>query len=106
MLCDLTKVTLKAIQFSAILGDLTHKQDVYCQRQLFGPNVTCLFDNFEQARFLQVYFPGIVPPGYWSTHALGTFFEHCYQSSLDFRFSYLRHLPTLTCQPPLTSQDV
>lgn len=93
----LTDLTLRSIQFAAILGDLSHRTDTYLARQDFSSNVSCLFANCEQARFLCDSAPALIPPGNWNEHSLGTFFEYFYYSNLTFRFSYLRELPTLAC---------
>jgi len=97
MQLSFTGLTLHSIQFSAILGDLTHKQDVYLFRQDFSHNTTCLFANSEQASFVHLFHPDLIPPGNWNNHSIGTFFEHFYYSNLTFRFSYLSTLPTLFC---------
>jgi len=93
----LSEITLHSIQFAAILGDLQHKTDVYVTRQNFLPNTTCLFANFEQAKFISDRHPSLIPSGDWSTHSLGTFFEFYYYSNLTFRFSYLSLLPEVFC---------
>lgn len=97
MQIPLLSLSLKSIQFAAILGDLTHKQDVYLSRQNFVPATTCLFSNCEQAFYLQ-RFPSLIPPGDWNNHSLGTFFEFYYYSNLSFRLEYLQAVPYLICQ--------
>jgi len=90
-------LTLHQIQFPAILGDLSHKQDVYLSRQNFAAHTTCLFSNTEQAAYLLACCRSLVPPGNWNDHSLGTFFEFFYYSNLTFRFDYLLRLPALSC---------
>lgn len=90
-------LTLRSIQFAAILGDLVHKTDVYLQRQDYHSNTTCHFSNSAQAHYLVSTNPSLVPSGHWSNHSLGTFFEYYYYSNLSFRLEYLSHLPFLTC---------
>nr|QYF50207.1 MAG: hypothetical protein [Sichuan deltaflexi-like virus 2] len=97
MQLPLLDLTLHSIQFAAILGDLTHKTDVYLSTQSFAPNVTCLFANCEQAGYLFNYHPTLIPPGNWNNHSIGTFFEFFYYSNLTFRLSYLNTLPSLDC---------
>jgi hypothetical protein len=89
--------TLHTLKFTAILGDLVHKQDVYLLRQDYLQSTTCLFANREQASFLVSHHFNLVPPGNWSPHSLGTFFEYFYYTNLTFRFSYLALLPQLSC---------
>jgi len=89
MQLPLLDITLHTIQFAAILGDLTHKQDLYIREQNFLPSTTCAFSNCNQAHFLLTYEPGLVPPGNWNNHSIGTFFEYFYYSNLTFRFCYL-----------------
>jgi hypothetical protein len=102
MQLPLADLTLHAIQFAAILGDLVHKQDVYLARQDFFSNTTCLFANTQQADFLTAHHSQLIPSGNWSPHSLGTFFEYFYYSNLTFRFSYLSYLPDLRCAPDTT----
>lgn len=90
-------LSLNTIQFSAILGDLLHKQDVYLQRQAFSDSTTCLFANNLQAQYLLCRPHPEIPEGNWSNHSLGTFFEHFYYSNLTFRLQYLTDLPHLNC---------
>jgi len=90
-------LSLSTIQFAAILGDLSHKQDIYLQLQSFSPNVTCLFANCEQASWLLINAPQLIPSGQYNNHSLGTFFEYYYYSNLTFRFQFLATLPTLIC---------
>jgi len=90
-------LTLHAIQFAAIIGDLHHKEVVYKRFMSFESNVTCLFANCEQAHFLRVFTPSLIPPGNWNNHSLGTFFEFYFQSNISFEFTYLTVLPELTC---------
>lgn len=83
------------IQFTAILGDLQHKTDVYISLQDFGPDVERFFANHSQAEFLRDHFPELVPdqPGSPpSDHHLGTIFEFHYYFDLAFRFRYLQLL--------------
>jgi hypothetical protein len=89
--------TLHSIQFAAILGDLVHKQDIYIATQSFAPFVTCAFSNCNQAHFLLTAHPLLVPPGSWSNHSLGTFFEYYYYSNLTLRFSYPSSQPVCVC---------
>lgn len=90
-------ITLHSIQFTAILGDLSHKSDVYLDRKNFLPTTTCLFANSEQAGYLLTFCPGLIPAGNWNNHSLGTFFEYYYYSNLSFRLDYLSVLPSLPC---------
>lgn len=97
MQLPLVLTSLAAIQFPAILGDLSHKTDVYLQRRAFTSNVTCLFANCEQAHYYLLYAPDLLPPGNYNNHSIGTFFEYQYYSNLTFRFDYLARLPFLSC---------
>lgn len=90
-------LTLHSIQFAAILGDLSHKTDVYLQRQNFNSSTTCHFSNSDQAQYLRTFTPFLIPPGNWNDHSLGTFFEYFYYSNLTFRLEYLSILPLLKC---------
>jgi len=87
----------KNTQFTALLGDLQHKQDVYLLFADFGPHIDRYFSNSSQASFLRSYFPELVPepsqPGQIpSDHTLGSVFEFNYYTSLPFRFKYLEVL--------------
>jgi hypothetical protein len=97
MQIPLLDLTLHSIQFAAILGDLSHKSDVYLSRQNFNITTTCLFANCEQAGYLLSSAKPLVPPGNWNNHSLGTFFEFFYYSNLTFRFDYLTALPSISC---------
>jgi hypothetical protein len=89
---------LASLQFSAILGDLQQKQDLYVRTQSFEVSTTCHFSNCNQAGYLLVNHPHLIPSGNpWSNHSLGTFFEFHYYSNLTFRFSYLTDFPLLSC---------
>jgi len=90
-------LTLHAIQFAAIIGDLDHKKDVYLLQKSFDQRVTCLFSNCEQGWYLTAHEPSLIPPGNWNEHSLGTFFEYFYFSNLTFRFDYLESVPHLFC---------
>jgi len=90
-------LSLHSIQFAAILGDLSHKSDVYLSRQSFQVDATCLFSNCNQAHYFLTRTPELLPPGYYNNHSIGTFFEFFYYSNLTFRLDYLAALPALTC---------
>jgi len=82
------------VQFTAILGDLKHKNDVYIELQDFGPRVDGYFSNKSQGLFLKRHFPDLVPPPASpgqppSDHTLGTIFEFHYYTDLEFRLFYL-----------------
>lgn len=89
MQLPLLDVTLHSIQFAAILGDLSHKQDVYLREQNFLSTTTCAFSNCNQAHYLLTTTPELVPAGNWNNHSIGTFFEYFYYSNLTFRLQYL-----------------
>jgi len=89
---------LAAIQFSAILGDLLHKQDLYVKFGDFSIETTCHFANYQQACYLHQRVSGLVPPGHHSVHSLGTYFEHYYYSNISFRIDYLSFV-TPSCSP-------
>jgi len=89
--------SLRPFQFSAVLGDLVHKQDVYLQKQTFNSTASCHFANSVQARYLLDRYPQLIPGCPWNTHSLGTWFEHLYYSDISFRLSYLIDLPNVTC---------
>jgi hypothetical protein len=89
-------------QFTAIFGDLKHKEDVYTTLQDFGPRVEPLFSNESQAKFLKLCYPELVPPPSSpgqppSSHTLGTIFEFHYYRDVDFRFTYLNTLRAKPC---------
>jgi hypothetical protein len=84
----------RIVQFTAILGDLKHKNDVYIELQDFGPHVDLYFSNKSQAAFLRRHYPDLVPPPASpgqppSDHTLGTIFEFHYYTELEFRLFYL-----------------
>lgn len=84
-------------QFSAILGDLLHKQDVYLLFGDFGSGPEAYFSNHSQASFLRTHFPELVPPPGSpdqppSDHTLGTVFEYHYYTHLGFKLHYLAWL--------------
>jgi len=84
-------------QFTAILGDLSHKTDLYLEFKTFGPVVEFYFTNRHQANWLRKHHPELVPPPEQpgqepSEHTLGTAFEFYYYSDLAFRLQYLRHI--------------
>jgi hypothetical protein len=94
----LKSLTLATIQFSAILGDLSHKQDLYLLTQSFGISTSCHFSNTNQAGYLLTRTVSLIPIGHqWNNHSLGTFFEHFYYSNLSFRLNYLSDFPALSC---------
>jgi hypothetical protein len=90
-------LSLKTLQFTAILGDLSHKTDIYLQRQDFSTTITCLFANCEQANYILNFAPFVIPPGNYNNHSIGTFFEFEYYTNLTFRLNYLQVLPSLHC---------
>jgi hypothetical protein len=80
-------------KFSAILGDLQHKLDVYFICGDFGRIPEQFFSNEHQADYLRTHRPDLVPPSVVpdqppSVHTLGTVFEFHYYSDLRFRFDY------------------
>jgi hypothetical protein len=82
------------VKFTAILGDLQHKTDLYVEFKTYGPVVEKYFLNSSQADYLRNQRPDLVPPNDPSghppsVHQLGTVFEFNYYTSLPFRFSYL-----------------
>lgn len=89
-------LSLHSIQFAAILGDLSHKTEVYLARQSYSTYTTCLFANCEQAGYL-LSSSFQLPPGSYNNHSLGTFFVFFHYSNLTFRFDYLAQLPSLSC---------
>lgn len=91
--------TLGSIQFSAILGDLQHKQDLYLGTASFKLSTTCHFSNCEQAGYLLTRHPWLIAREGLNNHSLGTIFEHHYYSNLTFRFAYLQDFSCipLTC---------
>lgn len=87
----------ESIQFTAILGDLLHKQDVYVTKQNFGPEIDRFFSNHHQANYLRAFRPDLIPPPASpnqppNDHTLGTVFEFHYYSDLNFRFTYIQRL--------------
>lgn len=97
MQLPLLDITLHSIQFAAILGDLSHKTDVYLREQNFLSNTTCAFANCNQAHYLLVRAPELIPDGNWNNHSLGTFFKYFYYSNLTFRLSYLTYPLLCVC---------
>nr|QYF50158.1 MAG: hypothetical protein [Guangxi alphaflexi-like virus] len=79
-------------QFSAILGDLEHKLDVYDLFKTFGPSVDHFFSNASQAKYLQIQKPELIPRPGLSDHTLGTIFEDHYHSDIVFRSQYICYL--------------
>lgn len=79
-------------QFSAILGDLQHKTDVYTTLGFFGPDADRYFSNAAQAAYLREFRPDLLPPGHHNDHTLGTIFEHAYYTSVLFRINYISRL--------------
>lgn len=99
-------------QFTAILGDLLHKQDCYLLYGDYGKSIEDFFTNEHQAKFLRSYFPKLVPepaqPGQEpSDHTLGTVFEFHYFSDLHFRLIYrdyfLKELAPIYAGCPITT---
>jgi hypothetical protein len=85
----------RTYQFTAVLGDLLHKQDCYILYQDYGPQVELYFSNENQAYYLRKFFSKLVPepaqPGQVpSDHTLGTIFEFHYFCDLHFRLAYQR----------------
>jgi hypothetical protein len=83
--------------FTAILGDLEHKKDVYIHYGTYGPAVEKFFTNLHQSRYLQVHYPSLVPgkapdgtPP--SDHRIATVFECLYYRDPIFRSAYLARL--------------
>lgn len=97
MQIPISGLSLRTLQFSAILGDLQHKQDLYIATQRFDTSVSCAFSNCNQAHFLLTLHPSLIPEGNWSNHSLGTFFEYQYYTNLSFRFSYPHRYPVCVC---------
>lgn len=96
----------RSYQFSSILGDLQHKQDVYLSFLDYGKVPEAYLTNEHQAYFLTSRFPELVPPPASpgqppSDHTLGTVFEFHYYSNLSFRLAYLRFV--YAREPPLPS---
>jgi len=86
-------------QFTSILGDLLHKQDLYMFFLDFGPDVEKFFSNKSQAKYLRLVYPDLVPKpdpsgNEPSDHTLGTIFELHYYSELSFRMAYLKMIRT------------
>jgi len=85
-------------QFSAILGDLQHKTDVYIALRSFNsPEALYLISGVSQAKYLQFSHPELVPeapPGgnLPSIHTLATIFEFHYYKDVWFKSEYLRAL--------------
>jgi hypothetical protein len=80
-------------KFSAILGDLQHKIDVYLLCSNFGSVPESFFSNSSQAHYLRTHCAHLVPPPEQpgqvpSDHTLGTVFEFHYYSDLRFRLDY------------------
>lgn len=101
-------LTSRFTQFTAILGDLTHKQDLYLAFGDFGPSVECYFSNSHQASWLIQHAPALLPPGHHSEHFLGTVFEFQYYSNLSLRLDYLawfRSAPECGTLPLFTTQS-
>jgi hypothetical protein len=95
----------KDYKFTAVLGDLHHKEDVYV---FFGsasePIVLRLLTNLEQANYLRRRRPDLVPkpqPGNppYNDHNLGTIFEYHYYTSPVFKRQYLLFLISLRQSP-------
>jgi hypothetical protein len=88
----------RSYQYTAVLGDLLHKTDVYVHFGDYGPVPEPYFTNFHQATYLRNNYPELVPPPASpgqlpSDHTLGTIFEFHYYISPAFRSRYLAHLP-------------
>lgn len=82
----------RLIQFSALLGDLIHRQDVHLHFQAFGPAFVPFFDSANQTAWLLLHHPDLVCDPTWNNHTVSTVFEHFYYSDLRFRLEYLRSL--------------
>jgi len=80
------------VQFVAVLGDLTHKLDVYNIVGAFDRSAEKYFENHHQAQYLRNYEPGHIPSGQSSDKSLGTAFEFAYYREPTFQFNYLRRL--------------
>jgi hypothetical protein len=85
-------------QFTAILGDLQHKTDLYLATQSFDPAVSCRFSALEQVRYIIIRHPHLVAacPN-CNNHTLSSWFEFSYYSNLTFRFDYLSHFVDFSC---------
>lgn len=93
MFCPL--IITRAIQFSALLGDLTHRSDVHLHFRDFGPAFVPFFSAHNQSAWLLVHAHWAVCDPAWSAHTTSTVFEHLYTSNLTFRLDYLASLPVL-----------
>jgi hypothetical protein len=87
----------RTYKFTAILGDLQHKQDVYLTCLNYGPKTEHYFTNEHQATWLREKYPGLVPepaqPGQTpSEHSVATVFEYNYYTNLKFKLCYLHWL--------------
>jgi len=94
-----------AYKFTAVLGDLRHKETIYLR---FGSAsltvVRRLLTNSEQAAYLKIRHPDLVPtpgPGEQppSDHTLGTIFEYNYYTDPAFVKVYLDYLAGLVGCP-------
>jgi len=85
-------------QFSAILGDLHHREDVYIALQSFNSReALLLISGKSQAYYLQLHHPELVPEtppdgNKPSVHTLSTIFEFHYYKDVWFKTEYLRTL--------------
>lgn len=82
-------------QFTAILGDLKHKNDVYILFGDFGSVPEAYFPNSAQAAYLRKFRPDLIDediPGRLSDHTVATIFEYCYYVDPNFASDYLKHL--------------
>jgi len=82
-------------QFTAILGDLAHKQDLYLAAGDFGPRIERYWTAKEQSAYLRAYHPDLVPPKNPngtdpSEHSVSTAFEFFYYTTPSLRVRYLR----------------
>jgi hypothetical protein len=86
------------LQFTAILGDLQHKHDLFVLSQSFDNSVSCHFSSCNQAGYVLEYTPWLVPSQPpLNNHSISTLFEAQYYSNLSFKFGYLSTFPHLLC---------
>jgi hypothetical protein len=91
------KLEDRTVKYTAILGDLQHKLDVYKLFVNFGPIVEQHLSNRAQGEYLKLKYPELVPgkdpsgndP---SEHTLGTIFEFHYYTDPYFCGLYLNWL--------------
>jgi hypothetical protein len=97
---SMLRLTDPEVQYTAILGDLQHKQDVYLVFGTFGLRVERFFSRSHQASYLRQHHPSLVPPGHPngtppSEHTVSTAFEYYYYSRAYVRTQYLQYVRRL-----------